>query len=441
MPLRDLTLILVVFGSIPFMWKRPFLGLLMWVWLSIMNPHRQTYGIAYAMPFAQIVAIVTLLSCLVHSKALYRFPLNGVTISLLCFVLWVGVSPLAASNPEAEIELWMRVVKIQVMVLIAFFLVGNRDELHKLAAVLALSIGFYGVKGGIFTLATGGSFKVWGPDGTFITDNNSVALAIVMAIPLFRYLQLNSTQRAVRLGCVAAMVLCSVSAIGSYSRGALIALVGMGCFLWLKGRNKVVIGLLLLLALPVIFTLMPDQWVARMGTIRTYEEDGSAMGRVNAWWMAFNLATSRVPIGGGFNIYTPEFFARFSPNPEDVHAAHSIYFQILGEHGFMGLLLFLTIFGLAWRSGSQVISRTRGRPELSWARDLASMAQVSLIGYALGGAFLSLTYFDYPYYVVVLLVTLRQVVRGTVAKPVRQSAGGAAALGTGTGAGAVEARR
>ena len=124
------------------------------------------------------------------------------------------------------------------MVLITFWVVSTRDELHKLAWVLAASIGYYGIKGGTFTILTGGSYKVWGPEGSFIADNNSLALAIIMVVPLFRYLQLHSVNRWVRRGCMAAMLLCVAAAVGSYSRGALLGLGAMGAFLWLKSPNK-----------------------------------------------------------------------------------------------------------------------------------------------------------------------------------------------------------
>ncbi|EQD61099.1 O-antigen polymerase [mine drainage metagenome] len=86
-----------------------------------------------------------------------------------------------------------------------------------------------------------------------------------------------------------------------------------------------------------------------------------------------------------------------------MHAAHSIYFQVLGEHGFVGLFLFLAIGFFTWRSGSWIIRETRGKPDLHWANTLARMLQVSQIAYATGAAFLSLAYFDLPYYIVVLM--------------------------------------
>src|SRR6185295_1803697 len=134
----------------------------------------------------------------------------------------------------------------------------------------------------------------------------------------------------------------------SHSRGALLAIVAMLAFFWLKTRAKAMTGLMLLVLVPVAIGLMPEKWEERMRTIQTYEEDASAMGRLNAWRMAFNLAQDRPLVGGGFEIYTQEVFARYAPDPTDVHAAHSIYFQMLGEHGFVGLSLFLLLWLLLW---------------------------------------------------------------------------------------------
>lgn len=423
--MRDLILTAIVFGSIPFILRNPFYGLLMWVWLGIMNPHRFTWGFAYNLPFAQVVAIVTLVAMLVHAKKLYRLANDRVTIVLVLFVLWLCVSPLFAFQPEAEFNLWSRAIKIQVMVLAAFLIVGNRDQLHKLVWVLALSVGFFGIKGGLFTVATAGAHRVWGPAGSFIADNNTLALAIIMTVPLFRYLQLHSANRWVKRACVAAMLLCVVSVIGSQSRGAFLGLAAMSFFLWTKSRQKGLIGVLVLLSLPLAWYLMPESWTERMASVQTYDQDASAMGRINSWWTAWNLALDRFPIGGGFGMWTAAVFQRYAPDPSVVLVAHSIYFQILGEHGFQGLLLFLLVFGFSWMNGGWIVRNAKDKPGLEWARDLAAMCQVSLIGYAVGGAFLSLTYFDLPYYIVVILVVLRQIVRRELAAQSTLAAKGA----------------
>ncbi len=415
--MRDVILTLLVFGSVPYTFKRPLVGLLMWVWLSIMNPHRMTWGFAYSMPFAQVVAIATLVSLMVNLNKLQKFPVNGITLAMITFTLWLGVSPLFSFHPDYEMDLWLRAIKIQVMVLVTAFVVGNRADLMKLVWVLTLSIGFFGIKGGLFTIASGGTYRVWGPAYSFIEDNNHMALATIMSVPLLRFLQLHAGHKWLGRALGAGVLLSIASALGSHSRGALLALAAMGFFLWLKSSKKALLGMLVIVAVPVIFAVMPENWTERMSTIKTYDQDASAMGRINAWWMAFNLAVNRFPIGGGFAIYEPDLFARFAPDPEDIHAAHSIYFQVLGEHGFAGLFLFLTIFILAWFQGGAIVRLTSGKPGLEWARDLAAMCQVSLIGYGVGGLFLSLSYFDLPYYVVIVIVILSRVAREELARP------------------------
>jgi probable O-glycosylation ligase (exosortase A-associated) len=153
---------------------------------------------------------------------------------------------------------------------------------------------------------------------------------------------------------------------------------------------------------------MPETWWAKMGTIFTYEEDGSAMGRIEAWRFAFNLALHRPIVGGGFGAFVPEAFAVYAPGVQP-RSGHSIYFDSLGNHGFVGLGLFVLLMVVSWRTGSRIMSLTRKVPEQRWAYDLAAMCQVCLIGYWTGGAFLSLSYFD-GYYVIISLLVLTQVV-------------------------------
>jgi probable O-glycosylation ligase (exosortase A-associated) len=135
------------------------------------------------------------------------------------------------------------------------------------------------------------------------------------------------------------------------------------------------------------------------------------MGRLNAWGMAINLANDRPFVGGGFETFNLEIFRRYAPDPAYFQGAHSIYFQMLGEHGYVGLMLFLLLWILVWRDASWIINRSRNQSELRWASDLARMIQVSLVGYAVGGAFLNRAYFDLPYDLLVALVLTRLLVQ------------------------------
>jgi probable O-glycosylation ligase (exosortase A-associated) len=177
--------------------------------------------------------------------------------------------------------------------------------------------------------------------------------------------------------------------------------------MWLKTRAKVMGGIMLVVLVSLAIGFMPEKWDERMRSIGNYEEDASAQGRINAWRMAFNLATDRPLTGGGFEIYNQNVFARYAPNPTDLHASHSIYFQMLGEHGFVGLFLFLLLWLLVWRDASWIDRRARRLEGWQWASDLARMVQVALVGYVVGGTFLNLAYYDVPYNLLVALVVTR----------------------------------
>ncbi|HET7061630.1 MAG TPA: putative O-glycosylation ligase, exosortase A system-associated [Nitrosospira sp.] len=404
--MRDILVTLVVFGLLPFVFKKPYVGALMWVWISVMNPHTQGWGFAGTFPFAAIIAGAAIIS-LMLTKEPKSLPLTPVTVVFIVFVLWMNVTTVLGFYPEESFEQWNKVMKIMFMTLVVLMLVKTEEHIKRLIWVIVISLGYYGVKGGIFTIVSGGVDMVLGPQGTFIGGNNEIALALILTIPLMHYLQTITSSIWIRHALTVAMLLSALAALGSYSRGALLAIAMMGFFLWLKSRHKLRIGLLLLLAVPPAIGFMPEKWAARMDTINTYEEDGSVLGRFNAWWMAYNLAKDRPLTGGGFEIITPDLFYLYAPNPEDLHAAHSIYFQALGEHGFVGLGLYLLLGFLVWRTGSWIIRNTSGREEYRWASSLATMVQVSLVGFTVGGAFLSLLYFDVPYYLMCAMVATR----------------------------------
>jgi probable O-glycosylation ligase (exosortase A-associated) len=400
--MRDIFITAVIFGLLPFVFKRPWLGILLWSWLGYMNPHRLAWGFAYSLPFSMIVGLVTIVAFMA-SKEKKAMTWTRETIVLLVFIGWMLFTTFFAFYPDHAWVQWDKIWKIQLMVILTVLIINDREKLHWLVWVIVLSFGFYGVKGGIFTIINGGAYRVQGPPGTFIGGNNEMALALVMTIPLIRYLHLQATRKWLKLGLASAMVLTGVAAIGSQSRGGLVAMVAMGLFLWLKSRNKIVTGFYMAIAVLIMASVMPQAWYDRMNTINTYEQDQSTLGRFNAWHTAFNLAKDRIT-GGGFETFQGPTFRQYAPDPWNVRDVHSIYFEQMGEHGFIGLALFLLLGLLAWIRAQQIINRCKKDPDRKWAADLAAMIQVSLVGYAAGGIFLGMSYFDLPYHLMVILV-------------------------------------
>lgn len=407
--MRDLALTGFVFALLPFVLARPHWGILLWTWIGLMNPHRLTWGFAFHFPFAVIVGLVTMIGILV-SKEPKRLPLDGPVIALMIFIVWMTLATVLSLYPGEAWPQWWKVMKIQLFIFLTLIVMQQRDRIQALVWVSTFSIAFYGIKGGIYTLMRGGEGMVLGPSGGFIAGNTEISLALTMTVPFMRYLQLQSPSRWVRWGLGIAMALVAVAVLGSYSRGGLLAISAMGVVFLLKTRKKFLIGLVLLALVPGVLAVMPERWYDRMRTIETYEQDTSATKRLNSWAFAYNLAKDRPLTGGGFETFQPLEFARYAPSPELVYDAHSIWFEVLAEQGFVGVVLFLLVWLLTWQMASRVARRCRGRDDLRWASDLVSMVQVSMVGYWVGGTFLGLAYWDYPYLLMVIVVLCKLVV-------------------------------
>ena len=234
------------------------MGILVWVWLALMNPHRLAFGMAYDFPFSQMIAIVTLVAML-FSREPKRLKGGAAAGFLIFFVLWTCVTTAFALVPETAVPMLERVVKIQLVTLLALLLLYKKEHVITLVWVIVLSIGYFSIKGGVFTLLHGGNFLVWGPAGSFIADNNAFALAAVMTIPLMAYLFLIYRQRWLRIGLAGAGLLTAASAFGSHSRGALLAIAAMAVFLWFKSSKKLAFGAVLVTVAAAMVTFMPEK--------------------------------------------------------------------------------------------------------------------------------------------------------------------------------------
>ncbi len=447
--MRDILLSLIVFGLLPFILRSPLLGAYVFAWLSMMSPQKSVYGFARTLPFAYMVALVTLTG-LLFSRQRRPLPINSVTVTLFLLLLWMTVTSFFALNTQAIVlDRWIFVMKIQVMIFVTLMLVRGRQQVDILIWVVTFSVGFYGIKGGVWTLITGGTGRVWGPSGGMIEGNNELAVALIMLLPLMFYLHQTATRKVVRLGLILSMVSTSFAVLGSQSRGALVGLCAIAFYLAIKSRHPIRMGVLLSVLLFAGISFMPDSWTGRMDTIQNYDGESSAVSRIYTWKTMWAAALDRPWVGTGFGADNPLVFLRYAPRDADftgfegvVFVAHSIYFQVVGEHGFPGLALFVLLGAATWRTASKLTRQTRNDEEFgSWVPVLMSMLQVSLVGYAVGGAFLSLAYFDLPYYIVSFVVLVdasvreRQRARGSdarVAPTVALPGGSAAAIPEGS---------
>jgi probable O-glycosylation ligase (exosortase A-associated) len=234
------------------------------------------------------------------------------------------------------------------------------------------------------------------------------------------YLRMESRHAVIRYGFLATMALTLLSVLGSYSRGAFLALGAVAFYFWLKSPKKIISGTLVVIALVAAITFMPEHWFDRMYSIEHYQQDNSAMGRLDIWRVAWVIALNRPLVGGGFlATYFQPVVDQFVPGVE-WRAVHSIWLEVLAEHGFPTFFVWLGINIAGAIYARRIIKQATGVPGLEWCVNLARMAQVSMIAYMTGGSFLSLSYWDYYYTILVIVGATYQYVKATVpqAKPV-----------------------
>ncbi len=332
--MRALIVTLIVFGAVPWMFYYPFTGLMFWVGIGYLNPHRLAYGFARDLPFVQVAAIVTMIAW-IFSKEPKKFPANGVTITWLLFTFWVCITTLFALNPvEAAGTELVRFLKIQLMTLMMLLMINDRRRIELTIWVIAGSIAFYGAKGGIFTLLSGGQHHVLGPAGTFIAGSNEIAFAIIIILPLLWYIWHITERRWLKLALLGAAGLCVLSVLGSQSRGALLALIAMLGMLWLKSTGKFVTGTLGIFALALALLFMPP------GVDGAHAEHpelpGGPRRRSAGSTPGGSPSTSRAITRSWAAVCRPSrrtCSASYAPDPVKFHDAHSIFFEVLGRAG------------------------------------------------------------------------------------------------------------
>lgn len=404
--MRDIALTLFVFGLLPFVVMSPWIGLLVWSWFGYMNPHRLTFGFAYSFPWVQLIAILTLGS-LFLGKENKRIQWSRMGTLLAVFLAWTAFTTLFAVVTDHAWEKWSQFAKVMIMVFVTMIVIDRRERMHWLVWVIVISLGFYGIKGGVFTIVHGGSNHVYGPAGSFIADNNDLAQALCMTLPLMRYLQLQASNKLVWFGLSVGMFLMGIGILGTYSRGGLIAFAVVALALLIKSRRRIVILMVMVVLGYAGYNVMPAAWKARMHTISHARTVNSAETRIESWKFATNVALARPIRGGGFDIYqSTSMWNRHAPEGSEQRAVHSIYFRTLGEQGFIGLGLLLAMLATGWRCCSKVRRLTKHSPREKWAFDLASMLQVSLLAFMTAGLATTSSYFDLSYQLLAMCALL-----------------------------------
>jgi putative inorganic carbon (HCO3(-)) transporter len=428
--MRDSILLAVVAMASLFALRRPSFGLLTFAFLGFFGPQSYTWGFGRTFPFSQVVAVSTILGLFASSErktpAIHRE-------TLLLILLWAyfGVSTLSALYPAEAAEQLLRVSKIFLMILVATLVINTEEKLHSLIRIIGYSLGFYGLKGGLFAIANGGAFMVWGPQDTFLYANNSIGLGLAMNIPVLLYL-LKLEQASWLRWILRSMLLFTYPAIiCTYSRGAWLGMIMVTAMSLFKSRRRfvaIVLAGLVVLAPQIVPRIAPDRVQQRYDSLVNYEEDSSAQSRFWNWEFCKRVGLARPLSGGGFNLYRLESYANFYPEfltqwPGKVWSCHSSWLTLFAEHGIPGFVIWFTLLICSLMSLRQIRAYGKGTGRL-YLLNFTDMVQSSLLAYFVVGTFIDAAYFDIFYYFVAFII----IQKGMILRQTREAARSVAPL-------------
>jgi probable O-glycosylation ligase (exosortase A-associated) len=415
--MRDALVLVLVMATIPLAFYRPFFGLLGFSWLAYMRPQDLAWGTAADLPLSKYVAGALWLSLMLRGR-INPFRSSIVTWVMMALWLWLFVSCLGAVHRDVALEKFQDITKVVLIALLTVVLVTGASRFRVCLAVIALSLGFLGLKCGVYGVLAGGVQFTRGVGG-MIGDNNDFALALNMALPLLVYLVLDLQRRWMRWAVFALVPLTALTVVFTHSRGGFLSLCGKTLFLVLNNRRKT-IALAIITVLAVVGSLVvPQSFYERIGSIGDWRSDGSARGRLNAWKASVAMANDYPVMGVGLDNFL-FMFGYYAPDPDDVHVTHNTWLQVLAETGYAGLSLYMLLFGVTWWTLWRARRRAR-RHAVAWAERGGTCLMASLVAFMIGGTFLNRAHFDLIYHVMGLAVALDRVLAHEIAMVRREA--------------------
>lgn len=420
--MRDILVVCLFLFVLYHAFKRPYVGVCTWIWVAMMAPTKWAFGFSTSLRLNFTIVLVTFAAYLYAYKNKH-LNLGTVGALMLLFLLQAALST-ATQNTLDSGEVFVYFtdhIKVALLFFAVALILRTKVELITFIWFILFAVSAYAAMEGLKFILSAGGHEVVGRAGV-ILDRNDFAVAINMGIPLTFFLISVTTNKWLRLGLWAIAILNIVAVVGTYSRGGFIGLCLIALAAWMRSRHRLALALAALLILPSLYMAAPEDWRERQSTVSTAAtEDGSFIGRLAAWKISTLIALDHPFTGGGYRAVTDpalwHYYRGFTPHfgpivtppiPPDMEpkAAHNVYFQVLGDHGFPGLILFLLILGASYLSVRRSY-RYAVKHNIEWMANLCSAITVAFVGYCITGANVSLAYFDLAYALMGMVVVVR----------------------------------
>jgi probable O-glycosylation ligase (exosortase A-associated) len=429
--MTDIFLLLVIMMFIFFGLTRPIIACGGYIWTDVVMPHKITFGFMAGKPISLILAVLVLVSLLINVNKLKKPSRTSIMWMLVVFFLWITFTTTQAYFQNDAWFKWDVAFKTILMSVLMMFAVRSKRDLEFLLIVFVSSVGFYMISAGLKTLAGGGGYGanlIVGSGNVGIAESSTLAFYSVLCIPLFLFLKNNITLipflAGRRLIWYGAILLAIGTVIGTQARTGLVALAVLLLIEFVRSKKKLPIVFGSVFIAIIGLALASQSWKDRMNTMNDVQNEASAMGRVVVWKWTWDFAKSN-PLGGGFGAYRANYgqLNQYSTNPNmgfsKAKAFHSVYFEVLGEHGYPGILMYLFMALLMWRSNIRVIKSNES--DGNWHAAVGTVLNRCLLVFLVAGSFIGVAFQPIFYQLLVFTVSLAKLSDSQEPKALKQT--------------------
>ena len=415
--LRSLWLLFLFVSFLGLGTSAPFVLALGYVWVDTFRPQDVAYIVLNQIPVAMIMGAGAFGAYFAMDRRDPPRP-NAMSTLHVLMAVWVTVTMTWGVAGSFGWEKWDWAFKSLVFSAFVPLVIRSRIQIEAFAQTYVFSLAANFVPFGVKTLISGGGYGTnlgLAQGNSGLSEGGLLSTVCLMAVPLALFLAKHSLLmpkiRFMPLAYWGVAGLATVCAVGTYQRSALVGLVVMAFFMFLRSKNKFIYGIIIAIGAAAIIYLMSGAWSARISTIQDYQNENSAYTRILVWKWTLEYTLTH-PLGGGFNSYVinsvtlPPNAAHPGGYTEFGRAFHSIYFEVLGEQGWPGLIMFLTIALGTMASMRRISKKTRKDPDLAWAGDLADALLVGISVLLSAGAFVGIAFQPMFWYFVAMGISL-----------------------------------
>lgn len=400
MAIRQLLLHLIVLVVCAIGLVNPVIGLYGYVWYSLMRPDVLAWAEGMY-PHSVTIAIITLLGVWRYVPNYIHWLRNPFVLLVLLLQVPILLSNVMAPYPHLAWEPYWRFTRILLMCLMIPLFIQKLIDFHRLMLLMVGCLMFIGFKYGLFGLRMGGIHLDVGYGG-FMSDNNTLAMALVMALPMAWYARGIVEEKWAKTLLLGGCFFTIAAIVMSHSRAAALTLGLVYLLISFRSKYKLItLAIIVMLSFPALY-LVQDSFTKRMQTLENPEEEGSAAARIEYAKAAVRMWKDYPVFGVGFGTHNWVRISGVYLGHANMrrHVVHNNYLQMLVDSGTPALIILCAqIFGGIWWLGKSARRMTRLFPGES-KENYPIMLQMSLIAFAFCSIFASRTEYDFYYYLI-----------------------------------------